>query len=229
MKALFAAFLLALIPGLSHAAEFTSHDQMVKAVAEQAQTGTLLFSQGDCVAVKVFSGSPYTHVAAVVVEHGVPYVYDSSNGYGVRKQPLSEYIEFLAPSELHVLQPVFRFNDKLTEPYAAKLKSEIGRPYAVKHHLSGERCAGLHCAEYVTDALMASDIIRAKNPTRVSPASLLQGIRQADLYRESLTLTLHVPDSRSESSDSWCGQLWIETKVCTKDFCSMLSRKILCR
>jgi hypothetical protein len=225
------AIVLAVAPAFVSAADFSSHQEMIDAVSQQAKTGTLLFSEGDCLAVKVFSGSPYTHVAAIVVEGGRPVVYDCSNGHGARKQSLEDYVKFLAPSELHVFQPRFPFSDKLTEPYVAKLNRELGRPYAVKHHLSGERAAGMHCAEYVTDALMASDIIRAKNPPKVSPASLLEGILQAELYRKSLTLTLRIqpPDETPATSDSWCGQLWIDTKVCTRDFCLMLKRKVLCR
>src|SRR5574339_643048 len=84
------------------------------AVAElrcNLQTGSLLFSQGDCLAIKVFSGSRFTHVGAVVIEHGRPVVYDSMNGTGVRKQSLDDYVRFLSPSDVHVLHPARPMTD----------------------------------------------------------------------------------------------------------------------
>jgi len=204
-------------------------DKMGAQLADEVQTGTLLFSQGDCLAVKVFSKSDYTHVATVVVEDGTPYVYESTNGAGVHKLPLAEYVSVSAPDHLHVMQPSFEFNQKLRGPFVAHLREEIGRPYAVKHHLTGKRCEGLHCAEYVTDALMASDIIRAKNPPKVSPASLLEGIEQANLYHCSLVLNLEPPEPVREKGDGWCERMWLGTKYCTIDCYTGFKRKFLCR
>ena len=62
-----------------------THQVMAQQLADEVQTGTLLFSQGDCLAVKVFSRSEYTHVATVVVEDKQPMVYESTNGVGVRR------------------------------------------------------------------------------------------------------------------------------------------------
>ena len=44
---------------------------------------TLIFNNGDCLAVKVVTASSYTHVGAVVVEQGSAYVYESAHGIGV--------------------------------------------------------------------------------------------------------------------------------------------------
>ena len=40
----------------------------------QVQTGTLLVSEGDCLAVQAYTQSPYTHVGAVVMRNGQPFV-----------------------------------------------------------------------------------------------------------------------------------------------------------
>lgn len=237
MKILLAALVLATSPAILRAgspaepsvASCPSLDRMTDQLAEEVRTGTLLFSQGDCLAIKVFSKSDYTHVATVVVENGKPYVYESTNKVGVRKLPLTEYVSISAPDRLHVMQPDFRFNEKLRKPFVAHLREEIGRPYSVKHHLTGKRCEGLHCAEYVTDALMASDIIRAQNPPKVSPASLHAGIEQANLYHCSLVLNLEPPPPVREEGDGWCDSLWLDTKYCTQDCYTAFMRKFLCR
>jgi hypothetical protein len=237
MRYLLSIIALALSPGMLPAgspfepsvAACPTLDKMTVQLAGEVQTGTLLFSQGDCLAVKVFSKSDYTHVAAVVVEDGEPYVYESTNGAGVHKQPLAKYVSVNAPNQLHVMQPSFVFNQKLQKPFVAHLRQELGRPYAVKHHLTGKRCEGLHCSEYVTDALIVPDIIRAKNPPKVSPASLLEGIAQANLYHCSLVLTLEPPEPAREKGDGWCERMWLGTKYCTLDCYAAFKRKVLCR
>ncbi|MDC0274404.1 MAG: YiiX/YebB-like N1pC/P60 family cysteine hydrolase [Planctomycetaceae bacterium] len=206
-----------------------THQVMAQQLADEVQTGTLLFSQGDCLAVKVFSRSEYTHVATVVVEDKQPMVYESTNGVGVRKLSLEKYIAVNAPDELHVYQPKFDFNKNLQQPFVSHLKQELGRPYSVKHHLTGKRCEGLHCAEYVTDALMASDIMRAENPPKVSPGSLRDGIAQANRYHETHVLNLEKPEPVRAEGDGWCESLWLDTKYCTQDCYSSFKRTFLCR
>lgn len=206
-----------------------THQVMAAQLADEVQTGTLLFSQGDCLAIKVFSKSEYTHVATVVVEDNRPIVYESTNGVGVRKLPLDEYIAVSAPDELHVYQPTFDFNQKIQAPFVSHLQQELGRPYSVKHHLTGQRCEGVHCAEYVTDALMAADIMRAEQPPKVSPGSLRNGIEQAKRYRETHVLNLEPPEPEREEGDGWCERLWLDTKYCTQDCYVSFKRKFLCR
>jgi len=229
MQLLLATVILAGSPAAPTVEVCPSHQVMAEQLADDVQTGTLLFSHGDCLAVKVFSRSEYTHVATVVVEDDRPMVYESTNGVGVRKLSLEKYIAVSAPDELHVYQPNFEFKEKLRTPFVAHLKNELGRPYSVKHHLTGKRCEGVHCAEYVTDALMASDIMRARNPPKVSPGSLRDGITQAKRYHESHVLNLEPPEPIREEGDGWCESLWLDTKYCTQDCYSSFKRKFLCR
>src|ERR1700687_3648517 len=51
-------------------------------LAPQVQTGTLIVSKGDCLAIKIYSASGYTHVAAVVVDEEAISVYESTGGAG---------------------------------------------------------------------------------------------------------------------------------------------------
>ena len=207
---------------------YTSHQRAATALEEQVQTGTLLFNRGDCLAIKVYTKSPYTHVAAVVVEQGRPYVYDSMNHVGVRRLPLNQYLASQRPDVIHVFQPVKPFSRRRAKSFRQALDSQIGRPYAIKHHLTGKRSKGLHCSEYVTDALQSARLIKAKRPPKVSPASLVAGITNSDLYRPSQMIRVKEPEPPIERGENWCEQAWIDTKLCTSRCCKQLRRWFLC-
>lgn len=191
---------------------YTSEEMAVNVLSREMQTGSLLFSQGDCLAVKVFTTSPYTHVAAVVVDGSEITVYHSAKGCGVHKETLEEYLHFLGRDRLHVFHPRQDFVGERAQLFQEHLESQLGREYEVKHHLTGERGTGLHCAEYVTDALMAAKLMHANNPPKVSPASLVEGITQSELYIAAKTVEWELPPA--PTSDSRCGQLWLDTKHC---------------
>lgn len=197
-------------------AEKYASDQLARSLAPALQTGSLIFSQGDCLAVKVFSASRYTHVGAVVVKGGEPYVYDSTGGAGVRRQRLHEYLASQGDACLYVLRPARPLSANRATRFERYLDSQLGRPYAIAHHLTGERCHGLHCAEYVTDGLVAGHVLQAKQPARVSPASLLEGVERAELYRPMITVHLVPVAETQRLTDSWCEQMWLDTKSCTR-------------
>lgn len=197
-------------------------------LARGATTGTLLFSRGDCLAVKVFTASPYTHAAAIVVRPDGPVVYDSANGAGVRCLPLHEYLATQRPDVVHVLAPCAPLPPEKAEKFTAHLDSQLGRPYAVAHHVTGRRVEGLHCAEYLTDALMAAEMIRAERPSRVSPASLREGLLTGNLYATGPTVRIAAPDP-PPAPDGRCARWWHETKLCTVGCCRQMSRWFLCR
>lgn len=229
MSAILIAATLAADP--AHAAvtaAYTSAEDAARDLAAQMETGTLLFSRGDCLAIRLYTKSSYTHVAAVAVENGDIAIYDSARGLGVRRLSLPEYLEAQAPNRLHIVQPVTPFSEKRTDVFRAALEEQQGRPYAVRHFLTGRRGRGVHCSEYVTDALMACRLIHANQPARVSPASLLQGILQADLYATAGRVNLQKPPEPVPQGDNWCEQLWLETKACTSRCCTRLQRWCLC-
>jgi hypothetical protein len=229
------ALLAAVLSGLNAPAESATagYESLPAAAADigpQLQTGTLIFSQGDCLAVRVYSASSYTHVAAVVVREGTPYVYDSMNGCGVRKQSLEDYLVSQSPDRIHVFQPRQPFTAEQGTEFEAYLESRLGTPYAVMHHLSGERSEeGIHCAEYVTDALMSIDRIRANKPARVSPASLARGIAEHEVYLPGETIELERPAPPPEEGANWCERMWIATRLCCLSCCDKMSGWFLCR
>lgn len=206
-----------------------SYEETAAELAPQLQTGSLLFNQGDCLAIRVFTASPYTHVAIVVIEDGEPIVYDSQNGIGVRRQTLHEYLVSQSPDALHVFHPRRPLTAEQGRVLAAYLESQLGRPYSVKHHLTGRRAEGVHCSEYVTDALMSIELLHADRPPKVSPASLVTGITEGQIYNSGRTIDLAPPDAPEPEGMNRCERLWFDTKVCFGSCCDKLSGWFLCR
>ena len=89
---------------------FSSFDQLADSLSSRVQTGTLLFSKGDCLAVRIYTQSSYTHVAMIVMRNGEPLVYDSMNGIGARCLTLKNYLNTQRPATIHVFQPKTAFN-----------------------------------------------------------------------------------------------------------------------
>ena len=227
MNAAIVALLMSTAPAELPAAP---HAAAVATIAADSQTGSLLFSQGDCLAVRAYTSSPYTHVATLVCnENGPPLVYDSMNGAGVRKMTLEEYIRTQSPDRVRLFHPQRQFTPQEVLCFREHLDSQIGRPYAVKHHLTGKRANGVHCAEYVTDALLKIEWLKVQNPPRVSPASLAEGITVHQIYQEGKTIEVPVALEPIPEPEGRCERLWMETKVCVKRCCSQLSSWIICR
>ena len=210
--------------------EARSASPEVRAELKQSlQTGSLIFSQGDCLAVKIFSASSYTHVGGVVVKEGEVFVYDSMNGPGVRKTPLDEYLRLQTPSQIHVVHPATPLTTERAAAYETHLDSQLGRKYAIKHHLTGRRCDGLHCAEYLTDALMSARLIRAENPACVSPGSLHEGLEKAYLYTDGGRFALKAAEPPAPANLTWCQRMWHDTATCCSNTSTQLRRWVLCR
>lgn len=189
----------------------------VTAVAETVETGTIIASRGASVAVRVSTFSRYTHVGAVVMRDGQPVVYDSMIRIGVRCQPLDEYLESQRPCEIELFHPNRPFTKAQAKSFEKHLHQQLGRPYSYKQYVTGSPCAGLHCAEYVTGALIAGDQITAENPTRVSPGEILECVTEHALYSTSEKLSLPaVPVPEAPRSATWYGRAWQDTKSCTQ-------------
>ena len=204
-------------------------DAVVAELSQGLQTGSLIFSRGDCLAIKIFSQSSYTHVAGVVVTDGEAIVYDSMNGVGVRKTPLVEYLRQQIPSKVHVVHPRTALTTEHAAAFEKHLESQLGRKYAVKHHLTGNRCDGLHCAEYMTDALMAAELMSAKQPAKVSPGSLLEGVLTTNVYAEANHAELKAVDPPQPADRPWYQRAWHSTASCCSKSTVQMRRWILCR
>ena len=209
--------------------EVTSIAEAASELRPLLKTGTLLVSAGDCLAVRVYTQSPFTHIAAVIHRNGRPFVYDAANGVGVRCQTLENYLQIQSPDELHIFQPTRPLNSSQQKQLAGWLDGQLGRPYAVAHHISGERGKGVHCAEYVTEALYKCGLIKVKNPAKVSPASLVKGITIYNVYLQTETVHIIAPIREPTPSSTWYGQAWRCTKTCTATCMSKFRRCVLCQ
>lgn len=204
-------------------------EAVVAELRQNVQTGSLIFSRGDCVAVKVFTQSSFTHVGGVVMKDGEAIVYDSMNGPGVRKTPFTEYVRQQTPSNVYLVHPREAFSEEKAAAFERHLESQIGRKYAVKHHLTGKRADGVHCSEYMTDALMAADTISAKQPPKVSPASLLEGVMTAGLYAEGSRAELKITDPPMPADLPWYQRYWSKTARTCSNGATQMRRWVLCR
>lgn len=139
-------------------------DDTLRSVAQSVQTGSILASQGDCLAVRVYTLSRFTHVGTVVMRDGQPFVYDSMTGTGVRCLPLTQYLAAQSPADVQLFHPTKSFTARQQKQFEEQLVRQLGRPYSVKHFVTGTRCQGLHCAEYITESLIVTGHVEAQNP-----------------------------------------------------------------
>ena len=203
---------------------YGSAASLADALAPRLVTGSLLFSEGGSLAVKTFTRSPYTHVAAVVREGDALVVYDSQRGTGVRKNTLLRYLRLRGDEPVYVVNPAGPIADEAA--FVAHLEEQLGRPYAVAHHLCGRRVAGLHCAEYVTDALVAAGVAQADDPPKVSPASLRRGLLRHGLYERTAAVRVRTPPP-AKSAPRWYERMWSGTTRCVSNCWASVSRRLL--
>ncbi len=203
--------------------------EFVSKIESQVQAGSLLVSAGDCLAVKTFTGSPYTHVAIVVPREGRSFVYDSTSGRGVRCQTLANYLGWLGTHDVLILNPQTPLSDARVAALTRHLDGELGRPYAVLHHITGERCEGVHCAEYLTDAFVAAELLKVRSAPKVSPASLVEGLTRGSLYAEAGRFQKIEPVVAPANTGSWCGDCWAETKSCSVWCWTKVKGLVLCQ
>jgi hypothetical protein len=207
---------------------YASIDAAVGQLTPMIQTGTVLATRGDCLAVKVFTQSGITHVAAVVMNNGKPSIYDSANGVGVRCVSLPAYLKSQGPGNVHVYNPMKPFTKTRSKKFENYLKSQLGRPYAVKHHLTGNRSKGLHCAELMTDAFMSCRMIKANNPSRVSPASLVAGMTRGKIYKTGQTVSIAAPKVYETPSATWYGRAWQVTRQASSTAYNKTKSWVIC-
>lgn len=212
------------------ATSYESPIKMAKALRSEMPTGTLLLGQGDCLAVRIFTRSSFTHVATVVRKGAESWVYDSMNGVGVRKMLLADYLNDQRETVINVIVPKKAWSKRKAEAFVDHLESQLGRPYGIKHHLTGKRAEGIHCSEYMTDALMEADVITAKRPSRVSPGSLVEGVIFGNLYEPMHVASIKIqPVVDEQPTGGWFRRTWIGTKRCTLGCCRKMTGWFGCK
>jgi hypothetical protein len=163
------------------------------------------------------------------MRHDEPVVYDSMNGVGVRCLTLQAYFDKQKPARIEVYRPTREFTELESAAFEKYLDSQLGRTYNVRQHVTGEDVAGIHCAEYVTEALVAADLITVKDSARVSPGSLVAGVTEGKLYEHAFSMDVHDPRPASNAKQGWCGWMWTSTRDCTVGCCSQVKRWFCCK
>ncbi len=75
---------------------------------------------------------------------------------------------------------------------------------------------------------MACRLMHANRPSRVSPASLAVGVLRSELYVAAEAVDL-VEETEHPVGRNHCEQMWLDTKVCTIQFCTQMRRWFVCR
>lgn len=192
--------------------------------------GSLIFHEGCCLAVKMYTQSPYTHVGILLPgKQGGWDVYDSASEDGTRRTNLDTYLQECAPESVTFCHPTSALSKQQQQNLRSELERQLGRPYSIRHYLTGSEADGMHCSEFVTRSLMAIDVLHANRPSRVSPASLLSGIEESEVYAAADVLVIEKILEPVPEPDSWYARMWADTKACTAACCRSWNRSILCR
>jgi hypothetical protein len=205
------------------------HVPHLTAAFPELPTGSLIFSQGDCLAVQIFTQSLFTHVGVVVRDGSQTMVYDAMHGHGVRKTPVEQYLNTLIPCDVHLALPVQPLTADEEARLRGHLERELGRPYSIRQHLTGAPCAGVHCSEYATEALIAAGRLTAVQPARVSPGSLREGLLAKGAFTDDGPYPFGPPLLPISAQETRCERWYRETAECCDNFCSFWNRSVLCR
>jgi hypothetical protein len=81
----------------------------------------------------------------------------------------------------------------------------------------------------MTDALMVAELISAKEPSRVSPGSLLEGVITSKTYREGNRVELSATESPQSLDQPWYYRAWDCTSSCCSKSVKQVRRWIFCR
>lgn len=204
-------------------------EPLVAPFLQDLQPGSLILHAGDCLAVKLYTLSSVTHVGLLLPgEAGNWIVYDSANGTGVRKTELQTYLKTCAPDKVTFFHPEREMTAAQQTRLKAALEEELGRPYGISHFVSGNAAEGMHCSEYVTRSLMKIDWLHANRPARVSPASLVQGIEEGQLYRAGDCLKIVQTEIPAPPLGRWYTRMWDSSKKTTAVTYRKWNRMVFC-
>lgn len=186
-------------------------DRFVAELTPQLQTGTLFFSQGKSVVVRLVGRSRFTHVAAVVVRPEGVCVYDAMRTVGVRRLSLRDHLAVQAGDAFEICQPTATLSPEQALALQCSLERRVGTEYAYSQYLTGCRSTGVHCSEYITDGLIEADVLSAERPPRVTPASLRQAVLSYELYASQAAFRLLQPPVADAPQKSCLSGLWGKT------------------
>jgi len=145
----------------------------VEAGSIKIPDGALLFVDHGSRIVECYTDSPTTHVAVVMYEDGVPYVYEAEPPK-VRRYRLTEWFEQYGRqnegSKRKAIITIFgsKSEDSSSELARKKeyLDDQVGRRYSLRGYIRRIPGDGIHCSE------MTAEMLGLSRPYAVSPYKL---------------------------------------------------------
>lgn len=172
--------------------------------------GTLLFLENSNLFVELYTGSQTTHVAVVMNNDGVAWVYEATP-HEVRKLKLDDYYVDLgkmnqrrgAKDKIRVtmLQPRVSLDAEKTSAARTFLEQQLKRRYSIKGYVRGES-DGIHCAELAARTMCtvgSLDIARCQDE---SPSTLFEKVKP--FSRPPAAIVIDEPVEHAH----WCTQYW---------------------
>jgi len=147
--------------------------------------GTLLFLENCNSVVETTTRGRIGHVAIVLPEAGVSWVYEATPAK-VRRLTVAAYYDELGrlnqrrdqdeAIRLWALAPLAPYEPRELEAMQAFLDEQLGRRYSVKNYVRGKSYDGIHCAELASRALNASGRFAFEDCHRISPQALYTAV-----------------------------------------------------
>ncbi|MCA9174436.1 MAG: hypothetical protein KDB14_08120 [Planctomycetales bacterium] len=179
--------------------------------------GSLLLLQDSNSIVSAVTDSRITHVAMLFHPPGAsaPLVFEATPAR-VRQVSLPDYLREIAvlnerrrqPMSVFVMTPRRDFSTDQVESMLTYARHSIGRPYSVKGYVRDRSAEGVHCSEFASRVLCATERYAFHNHHRITPVRLRHLLRFS--YRAPVSLQLPAAPKQS-----WCA----ETADCWGDFC----------
>jgi hypothetical protein len=136
------------------------------------------------------TGSDLVHVAIILYEDGIPYVYEAT-WPRVQKMTYVDYIQHLESIKQRphliklgfkwfILQPIEPYTFDQLDAMKKYARSQLGREYMMRGYWKNREVRGIMCSQYVSLIIAKSGRIKSAN-FKESPISLRKKIQ--DLYK----------------------------------------------
>jgi hypothetical protein len=173
------------------------------------ETGSLVFLEHSNPLVATWTKSDITHVAIVVRQEDVTWIYEATPGH-VRRVALEQYLDELArmnhkrrrPIRAWSMPPRDDWEEQTRAALVSYLDSQLGRRYSVRNYVRGKKGDGVHCAELASAALEQTGRFQLHPHFAQHPGRLVAAL-DSD-YLEPAELALPMIDDEP----SWCSRTW---------------------
>ena len=150
----------------------------IKSHPHEIRDGSLLLASGGHAAVRIYTRSPYSHVAIIFRERGRYWVYEANPDHGVRRIPLDVLLRTDQGDrvKLWLSQPRRKLSQDQVRRMHAYAKSQLGRPYSIQSLIPGRLAEGVHCSELVSRILSVGGIRVGNHHSSVMPVEIVNAL-----------------------------------------------------